>query len=333
MTLIITIISPLFVIQAGDRLLTTQSDGKTEQFDEKSNKSVIYEATNGLLTISYCGAAFVRGKPTDEWIAEQLESTLKIPMDGSDPSSMQFGTLSDAPRLSFDKVIKRLRDKLATLSSSELRHAGITIVIAGWKLKREKWKRVLVELTRLRGSTGLNKPVGFRQRPGIKGNCGVDLVGSGNRKETVAYFDAQWASIHQRGTLPDVEAYEKYVTDVRDAMVATIKFASSIEDTVGANVHTATIYEPKYFPTLFCETHFFNDMPHPAVIQTPRRTVPVPDAGVTGWVLFPGLLRAPSYLVGTEQINSPLTTLISNGAPPQFGVGHFMQTVPRRRIW
>lgn len=36
MTLIITVASPLFVIQAGDRLLTTQSDGETKQFDDKS---------------------------------------------------------------------------------------------------------------------------------------------------------------------------------------------------------------------------------------------------------------------------------------------------------
>lgn len=331
MTLIITVASPLFVIQAGDRLLTTQSDGETKQFDDKSNKSLIYEAEDGILAISYCGAAFMRGKPTDEWIAEQLDTRIKIPTDGSDPWAMQLGNLSERKQHRCDAVIKRIRERLTNISQGELISSGVTIVIAGWKRKYNKWKRVLVELSRTRASTRLSKPEGFKEQPGLKGVCGIDMVGSGFRRETEAYFMAEWKAIHQREGLPDVSAYEQYVADVRDAMVATIKFASTIEGTVGANVHTTTIYEPDYQPHMCCETHFFSDMPHPAIIETPTRIVSVADAGVTGWVLFPDVVKAPAYLVGTEYTQGRSTILRSNGAPSQGGVHHFQQTVPRRR--
>lgn len=331
MTLIITVVSPLFVIQAGDRLITTQSDGKTQQFDEKSNKNLIYEADDGVLTISYCGAAFMRGKPTDEWIAEQLDTRIKIPIDGSDPWAMQLGSLGERKQHRCNGVIKRIRDKLTAIPQAELMSSGLKIVIAGWKLKHDKWKRVLVELSRARASIRLSKPVGFKEQPGLKGKCAVDMVGSGYRPETEAYFDAEWKAIHEREGLPDVSAYERYVSDIRDAIVATIKFASTIEKTVGANVHTATIYGPEYQSHMCCETHFFSDMPHPAVIETPTRIVSVADAGVTGWVLFPGIVKAPAYLVGTEHTQGLFTILRSNGAPPQAGVFNFQQTVPRRR--
>ncbi|EJL03107.1 MULTISPECIES: hypothetical protein [Pseudomonas] len=331
MTLIITVASPLFVIQAGDRLLTTQADDKTQQFDDKSNKNLIYEASDGILTISYCGAAFMRGKPTDEWIAEQLDTRIRIPTDGSDPWAMQLGGLGEQKQLHFDGVIKQIKEKLTRISQGELLSSGLTIVIAGWKRKRDKWKRVLIEVSRSRSSLKLSNPVGFKERPGIKGNCGIDMVGSGCRPETEAYFDVEWKAVHERQGLPDFSAYEQYVSDVRDAMVATIKFASTIEKTVGANVHTATIYGPEYQSHICCETHFFSDMLHPAVIETPTKIVSVADAGVTGWVLFPDIVKAPAYLVGTELTQGRFTILRSNGSPSQAGVHHFQQTVPRRR--
>jgi hypothetical protein len=44
-------------------------------FDEFANKSIVYCAFNGILSISYTGHAFIGSLPTDQWIAEKLIGT------------------------------------------------------------------------------------------------------------------------------------------------------------------------------------------------------------------------------------------------------------------
>jgi hypothetical protein len=333
MTLIITVASPLFIIQVGDRLLTRAIAGKTEEFDANSNKSLIYEASNGLLAISYCGKAFIDGKPTDEWIAMQLHPSLKkMHADGPDPWSIQHGSLDPAHWLSSDGVVKRLREKLSKLHESETKECGVTIVISGWKPNQPRKNKLLVELTRPRGSTKLVKVIGIKRKPGIKGNCGIGMVGSGARKETWAYVKACWNEIHEGVTPPQSEAeYEAYVTTVRDAMVATVKFAASIEQSVGPNVHATTLWQPQYQRPLRAETHFFSTLPHPATIQPPSREVHVPDAAVTGWSIFGNVICAPSYLVGQHSVSGSFTDLQMSGTPAQNGVTFFFKAIPRRR--
>ncbi|MDD1976199.1 hypothetical protein [Pseudomonas tussilaginis] len=147
MTLIITLATPMLIVQAGDRLLTQNVNGRTQQFDEKSNKSLIYEAFNGLLAISYRGKAFIQGKPTDEWIAEQLNSHLKIPSDGTDLWSLQMATGRPCNLLTCDRVIKVLRESLSSLAKSEFIQTGLTVVITGWKEKKKRIENVLIEIT------------------------------------------------------------------------------------------------------------------------------------------------------------------------------------------
>ena len=78
MTLIVTVATPCFVMQAGDRLLTREiAEEDYEIYDANSNKNVIYEASDGLLTISYAGIAFINRQPTDEWLAHLLQYQLQ----------------------------------------------------------------------------------------------------------------------------------------------------------------------------------------------------------------------------------------------------------------
>jgi len=269
MTLIVTISSPLFVLQVGDRLLTTSERGKTQEFDAKSNKNVVFEASNGLATISYAGAAFIQGKPTDEWIAMQLHPWVKEMLaDGADPWSVQLGASESAGRLSIDGVIKRLRERLSDLPDSETRTSGLTVVISGWRSKRSEIKSFLVEFTK--SSNPANKAIraiGFRRKAGVRASFGVDMVGSGDRAETRAYFDHSWSELHSQVTHPQsFEEYELYVKSILDLTVATVKFASSIEPTVGSNVHAVLLWKPEQPHHFIAETHFYSDSPHPVTL-------------------------------------------------------------------
>lgn len=334
MTLIITVVTPLLIVQAGDRLLTQNVNGKVQQFDEKSNKSLIYEARNGALAISYCGKAFTMGIPTDEWIAERLNASIKIPTDGSDPWSLQMGNVVADDLLTCDGVINVLRRKLSELPASEFLFHSLTITIAGWKEKKKHIQHMFVEITRKIKSSASEKPTGLKKHDRLKHQFIIDIVGSGHKSETKNYMMAALAdvSLHKRKTLPQSEEdYLTYAAQVREALVATIRFASTIEKTVGANVHTTTLYQPNYRYPLFAQTHFFNDTPHPAMIVTPSRTIEVEDAAVTGWILFGPTVSAPSYLVGPTTLQGRFTTLEMNGTPAQKGVLGLFTTIPRRR--
>ena len=70
MTLIANVCSKDWIIQASDRLVTRSA----RPVDKNANKTVLFEARDAILSISYSGVAFLEGSPTDEWIAGKLQS-------------------------------------------------------------------------------------------------------------------------------------------------------------------------------------------------------------------------------------------------------------------
>lgn len=329
MTLILTAVTPTCIIQAGDRLLTRRVNGKLEEFDEKSNKSVIYEASDGVLSIGYCGLALILGKLTDEWIAEQLNPAAKVSLDGSNLWSQTFTNASFSVALTCDGVIGLLRKKISELSASHFRDHGLEVVVSGWQIKNDKVIPILVRFAR--SSKDLNSASGFKKMAGSEINGRVEFAGSGNNPEVRSYMLKELMTIHEdRQTPKTKEDLRKYASDVRDALVATIKFASTIEKTVGANVHTTTMHIP-FEGHNYIQTDFYSDNPHPATIEMSTGIKKVKDAAVTGWVLFDSIILAPSYLVGGERIGGKSVVLDMYGAPPQEGLTGFIRAIPRKR--
>src|SRR3546814_13500996 len=68
MTLVLTAITPRYVVQAADRLLTKG----TSVHDTVANKTLIYRTREGAMVMSYSGIAYLGRQPMAEWIAEQL---------------------------------------------------------------------------------------------------------------------------------------------------------------------------------------------------------------------------------------------------------------------
>lgn len=330
MTLIVTISTPYFLIQAGDRLLTTAPNNEVEEFDSNSNKNVIYEATDGIVTISYCGVAFIHQRPTDEWIVSQLHPLGENILEKvGDPWSVQTGYSAPGEWLSTFGVVKLLRERLAELPKSATQHSGITIVIAGWRLKKSESKSFLVELTKSKDPKKKDiQARGFSRKPGKTKNFATALTGSGATSETWRYFTNSWDELH---TKEAPETLEYYKRSIHEIMISTIKFASSMEPTVGQNIHLATL--EKSNQGLFqLETGFFSEQPHPVTITNPRRTIEASDAAVTGWVLFENAVFAPSYLIGSQTLSGRFTHLDMRGATRQANIPFLFTSITRRRL-
>lgn len=325
MTLIITAVTPLCVLQAGDRLLTRMVNGKLEQFDERSNKSVIYEASDGTLAISYCGLALISGKLTDEWIAEKINPSLDV------TGGWTIGTSSspDDRVLSCDGLIGLLQSGLSKLSSSTFKFHELNIIIAGWKIKGNTKTPIMVKIRRRRGSAKLEKTVGFKQPAGSKVNCRVDLEGSGATAEVMAYLVSEIISIHENRNQPiSDEEKKQYFLELRMAMANIIKFASSMESSVGSTAHVVTIHRPD--PDFqFVQTHFYNNKPTP--LQSDVMEDDVEDSDVTGWVILDGIVYAPSYIVGKEKERGRIALIEMNGTPGKDNVRNSLYPIVRRR--
>jgi hypothetical protein len=78
MTLITAQASHWFALQVSDRLLTR--DGA--EFDPFSNKNIVFEAPDALVSIGYTGDAYLDELPTDQWVVEILTGARLGPAGG-----------------------------------------------------------------------------------------------------------------------------------------------------------------------------------------------------------------------------------------------------------
>jgi hypothetical protein len=63
MTLHVSFISPAFVMQIGDRLLTTGDPGNATEWEAYANKTVLLQAINGCVAISFAGLGILKRCP------------------------------------------------------------------------------------------------------------------------------------------------------------------------------------------------------------------------------------------------------------------------------
>lgn len=332
MTLIVTVAGPRFVMQAGDRLLTREvAPERYEEYDANSNKSLVYEASDGLIFISYSGKAFIGEQSTDEWLAHALHPSAKFMYDRKFPDPSAIGTSNDK-RLSVNEVIKLLRALLRDIDSKTVQHHGVALTMAGWRTSENG--PLLIEMRRFKGCSRM-KVDGFKRRFGVKANCVISLIGSGNKERVENYLSDAWKEIHSDASLSHRGASLAYEKAVRTALIDTIRFASSRDKSVGPDVHIATMRKP-IEGKILAETHFASDTPHPAAIRLPpregvERMVEVENSAVTGWVLMPGGTFSPSYLVGEKHIQGALSHSTLVGEGKQGNVHIFFQSIKRRR--
>ena len=142
MTLILSEVTSRFALQVSDRLVTVSSGSVVRPHDTRANKSIIFEASNGVASISFTGLAYIDGVPTDCWIAKELNGT-QFPID----PSREFGMRSAIRRSqwpTFGLAIGKLANALTEVASrpnSQLRKIPIGLAVCGWIWYRKKYPR------------------------------------------------------------------------------------------------------------------------------------------------------------------------------------------------
>ena len=71
MTLILGVYTNWHAMQVSDRLVSVRATAPIP-FDVLANKNVVYFGRRGIVSISYSGLAYIAGRTTDTWIAENL---------------------------------------------------------------------------------------------------------------------------------------------------------------------------------------------------------------------------------------------------------------------
>lgn len=331
MTLIVTIATPRVVLQAGDRLLTRKSStGGYESFDPVSNKSILYEAADGLFTLSYSGRAHIGTRTTDEWIAAALDESVDQMFDNADPNPSAISlTSGKSVRYCMTAVVDLLRRRLIELEDSIFEEHGISIAMAGWAVNALDGKPDLFELRRAARSKDVQVN-GFKRRPWIGHNTVVSMIGSGYTNDVECFFGDRWAQIHSDPSMAAPERDTEYLQALQGALVDTIRQASATNQTVGANVHLNSLYAAGG-GQITAVSEFFGVEPHPTLIRRPSSPIEVPDAAMTGWILLPTEVHAPSYLVGTKTHKGNFTTIHQIGVVAERGPLVVFRSVERRR--
>lgn len=63
---------PKYSLQVSDRRVTRTRGLRLEEFDPDANKTLLYLASDAIVSMGYSGGAFVDGVHTDTWIAQTL---------------------------------------------------------------------------------------------------------------------------------------------------------------------------------------------------------------------------------------------------------------------
>lgn len=143
MTLVLTFVTPHYVLQVSDRRLTRLGD----PWDHASNKVVLFLAKDAIVSIAYSGLAYVDGLPTDHWMAQQLwGEAIEEPDEHTIMSVLKSPPKKDWPDLG--TALARLRGE-TSLAFGRLpvnvrpRHQ---IVVAGWQSRKGRPHPIAYEI-------------------------------------------------------------------------------------------------------------------------------------------------------------------------------------------
>ena len=285
MTLVLSATTPAFVVQAADRLLTKKINEKTRSFDPIANKTVVYRATDALVSISYSGVAYVRGQPTDEWLAELLwGAPIARGPDGNGPAAIGFGARPNA--WTIDRAIKGLRRAIDGLPQTWINQGGLYVSMAGWRDDRPI-RPFMVDIKREPGEirssiSGTPRRI-TRTKTFALGHIGARVP----RVTLNAAFD------------PFRPSRTLTMENAEEALVGLIRGAARTHLTVGPNVLTVAMPLPGSGPAV---ARFHPATPHRAQVASVGGTFSATVAH-SPWILGATQFHAPQLIVGRTDIN------------------------------
>ena len=282
MTLILSLITEHSCVQVADRLVTTKNHSGVRPFDSKSNKTIVFHATDGIASLSYTGSAYVHDTPTDSWIAEKLNGT-EHPFD---VRSRPFFIRSGIRRTRWDTMGMALQNlaaefsKMDSIRQSRIQSLPVTVAVCGWLWYRKKRPRpFLAEIV--------------RTKPG-------SYVVKWERRD-YGYYLVQ--STHPSGYLRQADfgkleksfrEHRANINEITEILIGTIRSVAIREATVGADCMMVSISHP-YSPERVVSTKFFRSGPADQLISVKAASAFV---AYSPWVVGPTQCMQPNVLIG-----------------------------------
>jgi hypothetical protein len=303
LTQILTAATPNFIVQVSDRLVVTMRGGEIQDHDIFANKTVVYRASDALVTIGYSGVAYINNVPTDEWIAAILFGE---PLRGPDGKGFVLRTGGGARPHQIGYSIKVLRDALGALTADSVDKYGIYLTIAGWQAERVGQRPVMIELSRIGGKISLEKAprVWPKTRNFLIASIGHKLGQDEIRGALLPYRSAQ-----PIGPPLPPETVEQIFADV-------IRGTSSQSASVGSHLLSVVLMRPDLGKS---GCRFLPMEPHFAVLSSDRGSHHVQVAH-SPWLVSSGCARAPCIEIGDSVLELDGYPFHIFGAPGKDGV-------------
>ncbi|MCA0031649.1 hypothetical protein [Mesorhizobium sp. B263B2A] len=297
MTLILTISTPAYIIQASDRLVTFQ--GTAVIHNAMANKTVVVRARDGLAAISFSGIAYIDGLQTDEWIARTISKL-----------SAEAGVLTAAggrpQKRSLNQIIHAL--KAALDERSEPKH-GLHIQVAGWRITRSQYFPFVRELVwnRFRTTRSVSTP-----KPWLGPPKKIVLSAIGAETEGLNVLSAKLDEHRKTSS-------KLSLADAERILVESIREVASTNRSVGANVLTVSIPNPNNVGAL-PKIEFFANTEHNALIRRAEGADIRIQVAHTPWLVGPASVAAPSSVSGSMTVNLAGVEVVVVGPPPPPGI-------------
>lgn len=133
MTCVISLVTPAFAVVVGDRRVSLLRNRLVDRVHSHlANKSIVFRATDGILSIGYTGVAYMGRQTTDAWIAKVLWG-----------SATWGGGLASTKSVS--DAVHRLRKAMDHHAGAR---GGLTLLLAGFRSSDRGWTPVNLELIR-----------------------------------------------------------------------------------------------------------------------------------------------------------------------------------------
>jgi hypothetical protein len=306
MTLVLTVITPRYVVQAADRLLTK---GKAVH-DPVANKTIICSLKNAVIVLSYAGIAYLGRQPTDEWLAEILwGGAIGRGPDGAGPAALLMGQRPND--WTIDQAVSVLKQKLDAIPQHVINRGGLYLSLAGWRVGREPPRSFVIEIERprqARVATVCGTPRRTRpRREFVIGRIGAFIA--------PRLLNAAFDRYRPSRTLN--------MEDVEQTFIETIRSVACKDRTVGPNV-LCTMF-PIDGPAI-CRFH--PATPHAARMAHAQGENVIPVAH-TPWIMSSGSVQAPQMSAGKSISDLDGYPLVLDAPAPATGIIGIAATMPR----
>jgi len=236
MTLIIEHISNNSIIQAGDRLITQDDHHGIQEVEVVSNKAIVFEASDAVMSISYAGNAVFDDKTTDHWLAELITGEA---ISQSFPKGIKIGPMNAKPQMSLSEIFFKFWQALSVPKKWGLKLAHwygfyFQLSITGWRWNHRYYQPFILRIGKPAGSWQLRRK--FQTMP-------IDKRGQ-SLWSWFPFFNMTKEEFHD--IADDIQSKSLHFGMIEDAFARGIQRVSRREPRVGSHSITISILNPKY---------------------------------------------------------------------------------------